>query len=368
MAKCRVYANGKSVEIADDVSSVMELWRIDPRILLEKIKNYAGISGVEFKGVNIYGRYSDGRNQLVIGYLVKDPSEHEHRVFIVCAENPDELYAKTRVEKSNWRDYELYALYKATILDNYVNMEGVKIFDEAFQEVIELVNDLIDANPFLSCKEKEKYYERLKELSVRSAFRFALDHIAFPLANAVLYDLVGGNFVACFMQLRLILEALIKSLAVDYKNKFKDISVESIEEWEKYTRGSFRNIVESLCNHSLLNTDACRDAIDIWNNLSEEWVHLRGYASKVKERVREGKRPAVPFYLWVMPTDIDSELEPELHDLHKYVCKLRKLLCKAHNTWLDLVKKYDAELVEKCYKPCEVGEECEYQDPVQSPL
>jgi len=356
MVKCKVYANGESVEMAGDLPSVMELWRIDPRILLEKIKSYAGISGVEFKGVNIYGRFNDEKNQLVLGYLVKDPSEHEVRVFIVCAENPDKLYAETRIGKSDWRDYELYALYKATILDNYVNKEGVKRLGEAFHEVIELLNDLIEANPFLSCKEKEKYYERLKELSVRSAFRFAQDHIALPLASAVLYDLVGGNLVACFMQLRLILEALVKSLAVDYEYRFKGISVESIKEWEeyaqsikkreKYARRSFRDIVKYLRKHGLLNSEACSDAIELWRDLSEKWVHLRGYASKVKERVSKGKKPAIPFYMLMMPIDIDSELEPELRDLHTHVYRLRKLLCEVHNAWLNLAREYDAELVE----------------------
>ncbi len=104
----------KNAEIMEDLSSILELWGIDPNTLLEKIISYVGFRDAGFRVVDIYERFNDKKNQLVIGYFIKDLLEYEVKVFIVCAEDPVKLYAEIRREKLDWRDYKLYTTVKST--------------------------------------------------------------------------------------------------------------------------------------------------------------------------------------------------------------------------------------------------------------
>jgi len=109
------------------------------------------------------------------------------------------------------------------MLENYVNMSGVKELDMVLDEAEELLGDIDDYayGNALRADTPKDLKELLAEYRRRSSFKFALEYIAYPLSINILLDLIGGNIVSCFFQLRLMLEALTKSLSVDYLYKFE---------------------------------------------------------------------------------------------------------------------------------------------------
>lgn len=77
---------------------------------------------------------------------------------------------------------------------------------EAFDEVVELLNDEIDLlKPFLG--DRESIY--------KLAFKFAVTHLVMLLGYGIFNDLLLGNLPAHFMLLRTMTEALVKAYYVD---------------------------------------------------------------------------------------------------------------------------------------------------------
>ncbi len=83
---------------------------------------------------------------------------------------------------------------------------------DTYEEVVWLVNDSID---YIRLALKEQ-----SEETVIDPIRFFLYHILMPQSYAILADLLMGNLPACFMELRLMLEAMAESyLANLHSNK-----------------------------------------------------------------------------------------------------------------------------------------------------
>jgi hypothetical protein len=84
--------------------------------------------------------------------------------------------------------------------------------EETYKEVIVLVNDAIDFIGFTVKREKSK------EDYVKRSMVFFLYHILMPLSYAIYTDLLIGNLPPCFMELRLMLESLVKCYLADLKH------------------------------------------------------------------------------------------------------------------------------------------------------
>lgn len=77
--------------------------------------------------------------------------------------------------------------------------------EDVREEIVELVNDILDAlTPVL----KDKDY-------AKSVFSNAVLTRAMPLSYGIFNDFLLGNLQACFMQLRTMLEALVKAHYAD---------------------------------------------------------------------------------------------------------------------------------------------------------
>lgn len=82
----------------------------------------------------------------------------------------------------------------------------------AYEEVIELINDVIDEIGFAVGKPKrEKDY-------LEYSMSFFTYHVLMPFSYAIYLDLLAGNVPACFMELRLMLESLAKCYLADSRH------------------------------------------------------------------------------------------------------------------------------------------------------
>src|SRR5439155_27039254 len=78
-----------------------------------------------------------------------------------------------------------------------------------YHEVIKLINNAIDEVALaVERPDREKYY-------LEHAMSFFTQHVLMPFSYAIYWDLLAGNVPACFMELRLMLESLVKCYIAD---------------------------------------------------------------------------------------------------------------------------------------------------------
>jgi len=278
----------------------------------------------------------------------------------VCAEDPDRVYSEIQGLDLHWREYGFYRYCKAVMLGNYVNMSGVKELDMVLDEAEELLGDIEDYayRNTLRADTPKDLKELLAEYSRRSSFKFALEYIAYPLSINILLDLIGGNIVGCFFQLRLMLEALAKSLAVDYLYRFEgENPLKSLLDalgWSEHpgrreggSRTSVQKTPNVLRDHLgvILGYEGAQRALSLWDKLSAKWAHFEGYVERTIERIEKITRGElstvlpIPPDMFIVPSDYDEEFKPELKELQATLRNMRKLVCDLYMAWLKLVSE-----------------------------
>ena len=361
--KCKAYTERTGVDLTLEPSRVVKYWYSDPLVILEMIKGVIGLKD-PFELERISAKVELIEEKYVFGYIVKrrgDSEKVEEVFYVVCAENPDMVYKEIKTIKLQWRSYSTYRYLSTTMLDNYVNVNSIPELESALNESLELINDLIDYSVFSNCSEKlpEDIRKILKEYLSRSTFDFALFFIAYPLSNAILLDLVGGNIIACFLQARLLVEVLVKSLIIDYIYRFKNTPIESIEVLESYLEKEELSVTSVLHKYLsvVLGLEKSKDIVELWKRLSARWAHTKGYVERVRERamkVEKGElHPAliVPPDMFVTPSTYDEDFKLELKELWITLHDIRRLLCELYTAWTRLLIEYLPE-VKECIMLC----------------
>jgi hypothetical protein len=88
------------------------------------------------------------------------------------------------------------------------NDDSLKKFaKETYNEVSELMNDSSDYMSFFAKKGIENM--------TKSTMSFYTLHMLMPLSYGIYVDLLAGNILVCFMELRLMLESLVKCYLSD---------------------------------------------------------------------------------------------------------------------------------------------------------
>jgi len=209
-------------------------------------------------------------------------------------------------------------------------VEGLAELDEAFREVVDLANDVID------------YYPRgdphkVSDLLVRSAFLFSILHVVWPLSMGMLLDLLVGNLPACFMQLRLLVEAAAKALIVDYSEKFQTDAFTSVETFERRLKNvSTAKVFENELA-LVVGKRAASDAKSLWSKLSEGWAHFRGSFAGIGEAIE--KFGDLQSYRYVLPAELGEEDAEDLGELADCVARARRLLRTFYSSWLKLLEE-----------------------------
>jgi hypothetical protein len=202
---------------------------------------------------------------------------------------------------------ELLNLYSKIMEENdkflYENAEFV------YNEVSGLINDAIDliGSRLVS---HEDY--------TRRSMGFFIHHILLSASSAIHTNLLIGNLPACFAELRLMLESLVKCYLADlgYPDQpFFQKKLELLENEGKSTSKLMRELGKVLGVGNKFNA--------LWSKLSNDWVHTKGLVARVVNQFVEKSAP--PAWALVIPMAYQpSDLEA-IEELGKRISQFRML-------------------------------------------
>lgn len=184
---------------------------------------------------------------------------------------------------------------------------------ETHFEVIELINDAIDSLDLVVNAKKRG------AVSTDRCMSFFSLNMLMPFSYALYVDSRSGNVPVCFMQLRLLLEALAKCYLADFT--FGDESF-------FYTR--LELLRDRKPNISRLMEEVGKKLgvgdsfVTLWRQLSEEWVHTKGIADKILDHLET--QQGVPVWSLVIPMNYDKSDLSVLEELRTRVSQFRQLL------------------------------------------
>ncbi len=190
--------------------------------------------------------------------------------------------------------------------------------EDAYREIVGLANDAIDYVG-LDVKRAE-----CKEDYVKRAMSFFLYHILQPFSYAIYSDVLTGNLPVCFMELRVVLESLVKCYLADLKYPEQTFFQERLEYLEKEKQQG-KEVSISKWMIELGGLLGLEDRfVALWGKLSQDWVHTTGIVNRFVAQVTE--KSDVPGWALVIPMiyaqgDLDS-----LEELGKRISQLRGLL------------------------------------------
>jgi len=182
---------------------------------------------------------------------------------------------------------------------------------DVYEEVIGLVNDVIDLLSIIL----EKF--KTGEEAVKHPMAFFALHVFMPLSYGIYVNLLIGNLPACFMQLRLIHEAMAKCYFVekiDSSQEHFSIKLEALEQVLKEERISTTKLMKKLGP----------DFVKLWGKLSESWVHPRGILKRVTDSLVERGIP--PSWSIILPATYTNDDLDDLKELKKRVAEFRAIL------------------------------------------
>ena len=183
-----------------------------------------------------------------------------------------------------------------------------------YDEVIELIMDAIDYVKFLA--ESEEW----KKDYVRFSMVNFVHHILMPFSYAIYLDFLAANLVACFMELRFMLESLVRCYWADVRYSEQTFFQDKLALLEKDFPRTYRLMKKSG-----------KDFVTLWGKLSKQWVHTKGVVDRMVDEILE--KSDVPAWALAVPmeyteTDIDI-----LAELAKRISRFRVLLKDTIEKW-----------------------------------
>ncbi len=188
--------------------------------------------------------------------------------------------------------------------------------EETYEEVIRLINDAIDLIGYNVKGEK-----RIKDYVRHSMFFFLL-HILIPSSYAIYINWLIGNLPTCFMELRLILESLVKCYLADLKYQDKNFFQEKLELLEKELMRnniSISRLMKGLGKKLGLKNDFNA----LWGKLSKDWIHTKGVVDRVVNQIIKSR---VPSWALVIPMNYSEADLDTIEELGKRISQFRNLL------------------------------------------
>lgn len=214
---------------------------------------------------------------------------------------------------SSYRASTKYIDFLSAVLrdnDRFLHENAKDVYDE----VIELILDTVDYVRFFVKREgwKEEY--------VRFSMVNFVHHILMPFSYAIYVDFLAANLVACFMELRFMLESLVKCYWADVRYSEQTFFQNKLALLKKDFPGTAKLMQKSG-----------KDFVTLWGKLSEQWVHTKGVVDRMVLEIAE--KSDVPAWALVVPvgyteTDIDVLVE-----LQKRIFQFRVLLKETIEKW-----------------------------------
>jgi len=206
------------------------------------------------------------------------------------------------------------------LLDSFLNImkDNQRFLHEnakdTYVEVMKLVDDTIDyvMKTVKDSKWKEKY--------VKFSMLNFIHHILMPLSYAIYMDFLSANMVACFFELRLMLESLVKSYWADLKYPEQTFFQEKMRSLEEEGKSVSKWMKESGENFASL-----------WGKLSQRWVHTKGIVDRIVNEIAQ--KSEIPAWALAVPmiyteADIDTIVE-----LRERISQFRVLLKDTIDKW-----------------------------------
>ena len=145
---------------------------------------------------------------------------------------------------------------------------------------------------------------------------FFVHHTLQPFSYAIYLELLAANLPMCFIELRLLLETLVKCYLADLKHPSLSSSQEKLASLDRNISKLMDEMGEEI---------GVGDGFRVmWNSLSENWVHTKGLANNVLGFVIE-KATVPPWALGVPMHYTKSDLEA-IAELRQQIATFRNLL------------------------------------------
>jgi|GEM_PF-1122594 len=221
--------------------------------------------------------------------------------------------------------------------DIHLNWNFIKINPKAqvaLDEQIKLINDVIDYT--------HEILRTLGEVSKRAyfAFQIIMTHVVMPLSYGILCNLLIGNLPACYGQMRIILEGLVKALIAD--TRFPDYGffkekLDKLEALMREAKFSFQKLCNNLMPRSIVEDDI-DVIINLWRDLSSQWVHAKGISNKIVDKLIKHEAP--PPWSIIVPIAYDERDIPDLTEFADYIRRLRVVINILMRAWkLQFIKR-----------------------------
>jgi len=181
---------------------------------------------------------------------------------------------------------------------------------DAIGEVVGLANDAIDVVGWAVKRptSQKDYFER--------SMAFFVHHTLLPFSYAIYLELLAANLPVCFIELRLLLETLVKCYLADLKYPALPSAQEKLASLDRNISKLMDEIGEEI---------GVGDKFRImWNSLSENWAHTKGLANNVVTHVIE-KENIPPWALGVPMHYVQDDLET-INELRQQISIFRNLL------------------------------------------
>ena len=183
--------------------------------------------------------------------------------------------------------------------------------EDTYYEVVELINEAID-NVVLAVKKTEEDYSKYSII-------FFLHHILMPFSYAIHVDMLAGNIPACFMELRLMLESLVKCYLADLKYPDQTFFQERLKLLEAENLSTSKLMKELGRKLGLENY-----FVALWSKLSQDWIHTKGIMDRVVAQVIE--KSDVPPWGLVLPMNYSESDLDTIDELRNNISKFISLL------------------------------------------
>ena len=154
-----------------------------------------------------------------------------------------------------------------------------------------------------------------------------------PFSHAMYTDLLSSNTVACFIELRLIVESLVKFYYADMKYPEKASFQEKIRLLEEDMRSgekSLSNLVRE-CGWE----KSTKKVGYLWRQLSEGWLHTRGIVERIVDEVTS--KTGIPAWLRGHQAYTQADLGV-LQDLRKTIAAFRHVQAQVIEHWKNLLQ------------------------------
>lgn len=185
--------------------------------------------------------------------------------------------------------------------------------EDIYGEIVGLMTDAIDYR-------KEGI---IAEDYVKYSIAYFLHHVLMPVGGAIYVNVLTGNLPACFMEIRLALESLVKCLFADLKYPgpgfFRD-RLHLLEEDIRQENISISRLMIELDDHLGLK----KDFIKLWGKLSDMWIHAKGIMDGIVDYVIE--KSDVPPWGLVIPMKYTRNDLKTLTELGQRLAQFRHLL------------------------------------------